>query len=486
MSSLLSDFSAGASERGAESMDSMRAPLDPQAGEPPRPRPPRGFSLFWRTFLLLILLLTASAIGWYQLFQRLEYQPRIINNARQVATLVNLSRAALAHSDGIERIALLKTLAQQEGVRVLTREQADQYEPFTESALQRRVADELVARLGAGTLVAGRVNGEPGLWISFSINGDASYWVRVDRSRVRALWSNGTWLLWLTTLLALSLGGAVVLARLINRPLQQLLSAATRVRDGNWRDRLDENVRIHEIRQVNVGFNRMVDQISRVERDRAEMLAGISHDLRTPLARLRLEIEMSVPDPDTRELMAADIAQVDAVIEKFLDYARPSRAAPRALPLADLVYACAQPFIARDDVEIQMDIAPDLCVMGDAIDLRRVLSNLLENALRHGRTPDTGMTRVRMIAVADDRTVTLRVRDYGPGVPDEMLDNLSRPFYRGDSARTSATGTGLGLAIVAKVVRDMGGVLRFGNSRSGGLIAELRLPRPPAAPPSVE
>jgi two-component system osmolarity sensor histidine kinase EnvZ len=207
------------------------------------------------------------------------------------------------------------------------------------------------------------------------------------------------------------------------------------------------------------------------------MLAGISHDLRTPLARLRLEIEMSVPDPEVRELMAADISQVDAIIEKFLDYARPHRITPQPLALAELAHVCAQPFIARDDMQVQINIPADLRVMGDAIDLGRVLSNLLENAQRYGRTPGTGVTRVRMVASARDHMVTLRVRDYGPGVPADLLANLTRPFYRGDSARTSATSTGLGLAIVAKVVGNMDGTLQLGNSSSGGLIVQISLPQ---------
>jgi two-component system osmolarity sensor histidine kinase EnvZ len=369
-------------------------------------------------------------------------------------------------------------MAQQEEVRILTREPGDRFEPFSNTALERRVSSTLVTRLGPDTLVAGRVNGEPGLWISLSINGD-SYWLRMARSRIRGLWGNGAWLLWITTMVALSLAGAAVLARLIHRPLQQLLRAAVLVREGNYQDRLDENTRASEIRQVNIGFNRMAEQISRIERDRTEMLAGISHDLRTPLARLRLETEMSVLDPEARELMAADIAQVDAIIEKFLDYARPERATPSALPLAEMVQTCAQPFIAQGDMAVDIDIAPKLRVIGDRTDFTRVLSNLLENAQRYGRTPGAGMTRVRIAATAHDHTVTLRLRDHGPGVPPELLADLARPFYRGDSARTSATSTGLGLAIVAKVVQRMGGELEFGNSSSGGLIVLIRLPQAP-------
>lgn len=467
-------------------IDSMHAPLE---GVQRRHRShPLGISLFWRTFILLGLLLLGSAGGWYQLFRTLEYEPRVIDNARQVASLVNLSRAALIHSDAIARVSLIKTLAEQEKVRILPHEPGDKFDLFAQTELERRMSNELIARLGPDTIVASRVNNESGLWVGFSIEGD-SYWLLMDRSRVGALLGGGTWLLWLATVGAVSLIGAALLARLINRPLKQLSIAAARVRDGNYQStRLDEGAMSSEIREVNVGFNRMADQLSKIEQDRAEMLAGISHDLRTPLARLRLETEMSVPDEEAREHMVADIAQVDTIIDKFLDYARPDHLTLVEMPLAELVHESVTPFALRDDMEFQVDVAPELRVLGDDVELMRVLSNLFENARRYGKTPGTGIARVRVAAAARDGTVALRVRDHGPGVSPEQLPSLTRPFFRGDTARTAATGAGLGLAIVAKMVQNMGGHLELANSPSGGLLAIVRLQQAqeskPAAKPS--
>ncbi|MDO5693216.1 MAG: ATP-binding protein [Pseudomonadota bacterium] len=449
----------------------MNAPLD----SPPEPRAPIGLNLFWRTFFMLALLLLGSSVGWYQMFRTLEYEPRVIDNARQIASLVNLSRAALVHSDAIARVSLIKTLAEQEKVRILPREPGDRFDLFNLNGLERRMSAEIVARLGPDTLVASRVNDESGLWVGFSIEGD-SYWLLTDRSRVGALLGGSAWLLWLATLGAVSLVGAALLARFINQPLRQLSIAAARVREGDYQQgHLDENARSAEIREVNIGFNRMAAQLSKIEQDRAEMLAGISHDLRTPLARLRLETEMSVPDAEARDYMVADIEQVDTIIDKFLDYARPDHMTLQALPLAELAEICAQPFTARDDMQVQIDIPPELRVMADEVELSRVLGNLLENARRYGQTPDTQITRVRLAATARDQWVTLRVRDHGAGVPPEVLPSLTRPFFRGDSARTEATGSGLGLAIVAKMVQNMGGSLNISNSPSGGLMAVIRL-----------
>lgn len=458
-----------------DQLDSMHAPLEAER----RARPPFGLSLFWRTFFLLALLLLGSSVGWYQMFRTLEYEPRVIDNARQIASLVNLSRAALIHSDAIARVSLIKTLAEQEKVRILPREPGDKFDLFNQNELERRMSAEIMARLGPGTVVASRVNEEAGLWVGFSIEGD-SYWLLTDRSRVGALLGGSAWLLWLGLLAALSLAGAALLAGFINRPLRQLSIAAARVREGDYsQGRLDETARSAEIREVNIGFNRMADQLSKIEQDRAEMLAGISHDVRTPLARLRLETELSVPDAEARDHMVADIEQVDTIIDKFLDYARPDHITLQPLPLAEVAAASAAPFAPREDMQVQIDIPPDLVVMGDEVELLRVLGNLLENARRYGQTPGTNLTRVRMAATAREPWVTLRVRDYGPGVAPHLLSSLTRPFFRGDSARTAATGAGLGLSIVAKMVENMGGSLNLGNSPSGGLMAVIRLPMAP-------
>ena len=215
------------------------------------------------------------------------------------------------------------------------------------------------------------------------------------------------------------------------------------------------------------------------------MLAGISHDLRTPLARLRLETEMSEPDAEAREHMVADIAQVDIIIGKFLVYARPVRVALQPMPLADLVQGSVQPFAVHEDMRVQVSIPPEYQVMGDEIELLRVISNLLENARRYGKSPDDGITRVRIAASAQGSWILLRVRDLGPGVPPDQLPMLTRPFFRGDSARTSATGAGLGLSIVVKMVENMGGTLQLANHPSGGLMATIRLRRADTGEPTT-
>ena len=439
-------------------------------------RPRRGFNLFWRTFFFLALLLLGSIVAWLQTFRSLESEPRAVQSAQQLASLVNLSRAALRYSDAIGRVALIKTLADEERVRITMREPSDTFELFERDEIGEMISEQLKARLGADTVVASSVNGERGFWVGFAIDGD-SYWLLTDPNKVGPA-RGSTWLIWLSIAAVLSLAGAAFIARLINKPLRELSFAASRMRDGDFdASRLDEKVATSEIREVNIGFNRMAAQLSKVEQDRVIMLAGISHDLRTPLARLRLETEMSVADEEARAHMAADITQLDRIIDKFLDYARldPVRLAP--VSLLAVVEAAVYGAKDYDDMRITVSVADKLDVLADEIELLRVISNLIENARRYGKTPETGIARVEITARSRDQWVLIKVRDHGMGVSEETLPKLTRPFFRGDAARTAANGAGLGLAIAEKTIQRMGGVFNLSNTTSGGLAAHIRLRR---------
>lgn len=435
-----------------------------------------GLSLFWRTFFLLGLLLLGSTLSWLQALRAFDAEPHSLQVAEQTASLVNLSRAALEHSDAITRVSLIKTLAEQEGLRIVPREPEDRYVALTPTESNLRLIQTLTARLGADTIVASSVNDEAGTWIGFSINGDPN-WLLLDR--VQGLYAGGrTWLSWLVVALVLSLAGAAVIARLINQPLKELSQAANKVREGDFVDsQLDEEAVTSEIRAVNIGFNRMAQKLARLEQDRAVMLAGISHDLRTPLARLRLETEMSVSDDVARQHMVADIVQLDATIDKFLDYARPDHITLESVNLHQVVSSCVYAVQNHHELQISMDVADELLVQADEVELARVISNLLENARRYGKNPDTEVAQVDISCVLDGDCIALRVRDHGCGVPPEQLEQLVEPFFRSDRARTAAAGAGLGLSIVDKTVQRMGGTLILENASDHGLVAEVRLKR---------
>ncbi|HSW21172.1 MAG TPA: ATP-binding protein [Burkholderiaceae bacterium] len=434
-------------------------------------------SLFWRTFVLLAILLGSGIMAWVWTLRSLEFEPRAVAASQQIASLVNVARAALRTSDAINRVAMVKNLSVQEAIRIAPHEPSDKWEPFEEDRFTRVVAAELHSRLGPETIVARSVNGQAGLWVGFGIEKDA-WWLQTELGRVRAL-TGPTWFVWVGIALLATIFGSVAIARLINQPLRELSFAASRIREGEFDSRLDENTMTSEIREVNMGFNRMARELAKVEEDRAVMLAGISHDLRTPLARLRLEAEMSVHDEEAQQNMALDIDQLDAIIDKFMDYARPGDTKLKPVNLAQVVEREMQGFRDPTTIRIAHRVAIDVSVLADEIELGRVFSNLFENARRYGRSIDTGIAVVHVTYARTGPWVIVSVRDHGQGVAPEKMHQLTTPFFRGDAARTAATGAGLGLAIVEKALARMGGALELDNAADGGLVAHIRLKRAP-------
>ncbi|HKX39985.1 MAG TPA: ATP-binding protein [Burkholderiaceae bacterium] len=440
-------------------------------------RNPLALSLFWRTFFLLALLLASGVFAWVQTLRALEFEPRAVQAAQQTAGLVNLTRAALNSTDGINRVALIKGLSNQQTLRLAPREPKDKWEPYETDRISRAIGQELRNQLGPDTLVASSVNGAPGLWVGFSIDKDP-YWLQTELSRIGPM-SWNTLTLWVSIALLATVLGSAAIARLINQPLKELSFAASRIREGEFDSRLDENTMTSEVRQVNIGFNRMARELAKVEQDRAVMLAGISHDLRTPLARLRLEAEMSVQDEEAKQNMAQDIDQLDAIIDKFMDYARPGDNKLVPVHLSSVVDREMAAFRDTSQIRISSRVAIDTKVIADETELGRVLQNLFENARRYGRSTDTGIARVEVTYARTGPWVILTVRDHGAGTDPKKLAQLTTPFFRGDAARTAATGAGLGLAIVDKAIQRMSGSFELANAPDGGLMAHIRLKKAP-------
>lgn len=439
----------------------------------PIPVTPR-LSIFWRTFAWLASLLMCNILAWSLFLNVLEFEPHAAQIAQQMAALVRLSRTAWLVSEPAARDVVVSVLANQERLQLRPRLIGETWEKLPETRLNRRIAELLSERLGYTPDLAESVNGHRGWWIGLSLSGQA-YWLRMEEDRFK---EDATfyWPAWLTMATILSLGGAALVARHINRPIQALSFAASRVRDGDFdASHLDERVATSEIREVNIGFNRMAQRLAQLDQERAVMLAGISHDLRTPLARMRLEAEMSVSNDEARENMVADIEQLDAIIDKFMDYARPEPPALAAVRMEEVIQTAVQAYRSDSHVRIRVDVQGDPWVYGDAVELGRVLANLLENARRYGRTPGTNVAQIHLSARPHEAWVLLWVRDKGPGVRKDQLPLLTKPFYRGDTARTAATGAGLGLSIVEKTLARMGGSFALVSHPDGGLGAHIRL-----------
>lgn len=432
--------------------------------------------LFSRTFLLLTVLMTASLAAWLQAFRSMEVEPRAQQVAQQIVTVVNITRAALIHSAPQERRYLLLDLATNEGIQVYPRETDDATLPIPDRVVLQRVEEEVIDRLGPDTIVAWEVNRIPGLWVSFSIDDDA-YWMVVERDRAERV-PGVEWLGWGAAALLLSLLGAAVIVGFVNRPLSRLSRATQALARGDTPAPLPESGP-EEIRRMNTNFNRMVEELDRAEADRALMLAGISHDLRTPLARLRLEIELSGASQASRDAIEEDVGQIDRTIGQFMEYARPTSASDKVHNVSDLVSELIERERSHTEAlggTLTAEVMPDLWSRIAAPDLQRAVSNLVENARRYGHSPEEPC-KIDISVKPQGANVVIEVSDNGPGIKPEDVPRLLRPFTRGSDARTDAGGAGLGLAIVRRLLQRAGGTLHLVLRAKGrGLTARITLP----------
>nr|NDG06492.1 HAMP domain-containing protein [Oxalobacteraceae bacterium] len=396
--------------------------------------------LLWRTFLLLAFLIAVSMAAWVASFRVVERAPRSEQIAAQVDSIVTITRAALLHSAPMLRRELLLDLATTQGIRIYPKELTDNMEALPDTELVRLVTANVRKRLDKRTEFAGEVNGEEGFWVSFYIDDD-DYWLMLDSDLIEGA-SSIQWIGWAGVTLLLSLIGAVFISRLINQPLARLSIAARAIARGKSPPVLPESGPA-EIRDANRSFNQMVQDLKQVESDRAVILAGISHDLRTPIARMLLEVEMGSLSDEAKRGMQSDLAQMESIIAQFLDYARPAEPSSHTeIDLSALTKQLAQEAERATDVALQTNIEAGLRISGNAVEITRAVSNLIENARRYGKSGDSGTAVIEVNARHDQGKVVIEVADRGVGISEEQIPYLLRPFTRMDSARSQANGAG--------------------------------------------
>jgi two-component system osmolarity sensor histidine kinase EnvZ len=422
-------------------------------------------TLFWRSFLLIAALIVVSVLASFQILRVYEREPRARELAQQAVSVVNLTRAALVNADPVRRRELLQELNEREGIRVYPVTNEERLVAVRPDGRLQGVAERVRAQLGAATRFAVARDGMRGFWVSFFIDED-EFWVMLPRERFEPELGLG-WLGWGAALLALALLGAWLIASRISRPLARLAEAARRIGHGDAPAPLAETGP-RELATVAGAFNRMASDLEALERERAMVLAGISHDVRTPLSRLRLALEMSGAQPAAAQGMTADIDEMDQVVGQFLDFARGEAEARVAQdPGALLEEIRAHYEKLGRNVAVRVGEAPPFAFARQA--LRRALGNLVDNALRYAGEPvEVGLRR-------EGDNVVIEVLDRGPGIPEGEAERLKRPFTRLDEARGGHGGAGLGLAIVERVARTHGGRLDLVARPGGGLAARLTL-----------
>lgn len=420
----------------------------------------------------MLLIAVLLAIGQYaslEIFEYFERTPRAEATALQAVTVVNYTRASLIASQENLRLALLSEITGKEGVRVYYADFMEEIAPLPDDPFIQMVAAKIRERLGVETIITTKHYGIEGLWVSFNIGLD-DFWVVIPKVHVSRPFP-WQWLGWAALVAALSLAGGYFIAARINRPLRLLMDAAERLRNGEKPAKLPEGS-FAELQEVNNTFNNMADSLAELDAERTLILAGVSHDIRTPLARLRLAVEM-LPDDSCASFksgMVEDISDMNNIIHQFLDFVKGVEGEPSQMVDVNTLLQAIHDRQLRAGRDIAVQLSPTYFIPIKPLAMQRLLDNLVGNAYAYGG----GQVRVASKITAE--FVVISVYDNGPGIPETHKEKLLRPFERLDTARSNAGGSGLGLAIADRIAKLHKGKLELINRPEGGLEARLSLP----------
>ena len=422
-------------------------------------------SLYARTALTLALafIVFLAAASW--VVYRTLIVPVAERSADDLAGLIVLSAQTWVELPPPTRAAFERELARRHGLRLTAAAvgaTADAprfaFRTQIEAALSRRVGEDVVLR-GVPDTTA--------VWLDIPLGGhDLHAGFFPGRYAVRPP---------LTAIAVIALGAflslltALFLVRRITVPLARAVQAARQVGAGQLPEPLPETGPA-ELAELGRRFNTMASEVRALLDNRTTLLAGISHDLRTPMTRLQLNLEMLRDAPSAARIDRAldDLAAMNRLVTGYLELARTAQ--PETKTRFDLAALLGQ---LAGDAGLAWRAASPCVVDAGRLALGQIVSNLIQNAQRYG-----GGSPVELTLECAERQTRVIVRDAGPGIPEEQLDKVFRPFYRLETSRSQATGgTGLGLAIVRQLAESNGWKVSLRNRATGGLEAILELPR---------
>lgn len=432
-------------------------------------------SLLARTALVMVLALVASQLVSIALFRYYSREPRVQLAAIGFVQQLKTIRAALETMPPERQRDFIQRLREERGMRVFRMREEEPMEIAPELPALRVPREKLKEEFGESAEIFVRTRPQkpdaPPILITRLPVRDQTFFVVFPRGRVIEQDYTWAWVGWGVFGGVLALAAAVFLMGRVNRPLKALVAAAKDLGQGRSTAPVTE-MGPSEVKAVAVAFNQMREDLARVDRERATFLAGVSHDLRTPLARLRLAVEMLEADPATREDIERDIGDINSVIDQFLDFARDESTDP--IEPIDVIAFVSQVVsrAKRSGVDVTLEAGMPFTASLRAMSLKRVLNNLIDNAHKHAG----GEIVVRVEHRADDKPFSLVVLDRGPGIAPTEVERLKQPFTRLDSSRAGASGAGLGLAIVERIARLHGASFDIVPREGGGTEARVRFP----------
>lgn len=447
----------------------------------------RSYSNSWKTTLVVafIVIISVGLSIWF--FWRSLYLPELKSHARYLTSELRLINSV--KQDWQDDLKVQRWVYNHSHVVVVNN--PNDFPQVSDKAFVGLFTDvlqrEIGAQLGRPVEVYFKFKPTPQIWIQDSR--DTSFWIR-ESVVYYSQYSPVLLFLFLLGLPILTLLTIILLARQLNRPLRHLQRAATNyIRLGHATTLPIDNGPT-EIRQVNTAFNRLFTTLNQAQKERTIMLAGISHDLRTPLTRMRLTAEM-LPDDFFREGLIYDIEDMDAILEQFISFMKDGSDEPVRLTNLDTIFKeimvqfAPMKFIYQSDCDKAVPIRP--------LSIKRLIINLVNNANRYGKPPiylsaTIVPTFIETEIVVDEDVISesdmnkeaqeqlvICVRDCGDGVAEDQLERIMQPFERGETARTTQ-GSGLGLAIVNRIAGLHHGKVEATNHPHGGLQVCVRIP----------
>ncbi|HEE6446020.1 TPA: HAMP domain-containing protein [Acinetobacter baumannii] len=432
---------------------------------------PRSAAMRTTILVLLVVLFSLFMSLWF--FWRTLYLPEIQQHARYLAVeleLVNNPNIRIFHRDS--EVDVDTWLRNRVGIEYVTnpKEYPSVRDKIIAEFFTNQVEQKLANEIGAKDVtVYFQFKPSPRIWIQTpEMHGN---WVR-EPLKTYANYSPELLVGWVVGVPLVSAIIILILVRQMNRPLRRLQNAANEYSKSGTAPYLDTNHGPLEIRQVNQAFNRMVYTLEQTERERRIMLAGISHDLRTPLTRIRLTAEM-LPDEFLREGLVYDVDDMDAILNQFISYMRDG--SDEELKDTNINILLQELVVQFKPLDIRFNMQDVPIIPARSLSLKRLIANLINNAKRYGAEP------IELSAKVENEHILITVADHGEGIPEDQIEELMQPFVRGNSART-IQGSGLGLAIVKRIVDIHQGEIQIHNREQDGLEVIISLPIPKPAP----
>ena len=466
-------------------------------------------SLLWRTLIVVVLAMVLSQATAMWLLNEYVTRPRMDSAIGQFVLHLKTIHAALQTMGPGQQNHFIARVAEQEGIRILPVRGFEPMRPAPDRPQLRVFRERLREHFGPDTEVfvrgpeargpmeprperrpppgegpdpnkrplqdADRDRPPEGearprvLWVKLPAR-EREFWVAIPRTRIERD-TAGAFVAWGAAGVAIAILATFLLMWRLNRPLAELARAASALGRGRSPTPVSETGP-SEIRDVARAFNQMTEDLQKNERERATFLAGISHDLRTPLTRLRLDVEMleEKVDASVQRGMVSDLNDMNAIIDQFLDFTRTEAAEPiSAVNLAELARSSAER-AARSGAQVrcELDEVPVLALRPLA--MQRLVDNLLGNAAKHAGG------EILLRTSAEGERVVLSVLDRGPDIAPDMVERLKQPFTRLDASRSGISGAGLGLAIANRIATLHGARLELLPRKGGGLEARVSFP----------